>query len=119
MNRSYLQKNTGAIPYKHDDQWCINVPGIGIICGDRKKPERDSYAQMYKIFWDARRDQVLERDRYQCRLCRNPNSLSVDHIKSRGAGGTDEMENVRCLCATCHQNRHNYQSRFNDNEEDG
>jgi 5-methylcytosine-specific restriction endonuclease McrA len=31
----------------------------------------------------------------------------VDHIKSRGAGGDDELCNLRTLCVRCHDIRHN------------
>jgi 5-methylcytosine-specific restriction endonuclease McrA len=31
----------------------------------------------------------------------------VDHIRSRGAGGTDDMSNLRVLCVKCHDRRHN------------
>lgn len=107
MNRSYLVKNTGVRPYKDGSTWLVDVPGIGLLSSYKTK-ERDAYEELYKKFWNLRRDQVLERDGYKCRMCGSGNSLSVDHIKARGAGGTDEMENCRCLCAICHGIRHNY-----------
>ena len=107
MNRSYLVKNTGVRPYKDGSTWCVDVPGIGLL-SSKKTKERDAYEELYKQFWNLRRDQVLERDRYRCRMCGSGSSLSVDHIKSRGAGGTDEMENLRSLCCKCHEIRTNY-----------
>lgn len=43
-----------------------------------------------------------------CDACgaRGPNDL--DHIKTRGSGGTDEQFNLLVLCRSCHQKRHQY-----------
>lgn len=69
--------------------------------------------------------QVLAALRYQCwirDLCRcqecgaathfqaffdgDPLAYDMAHIQSRGAGGSDGLENVRTLCHRCHQKEH-------------
>jgi 5-methylcytosine-specific restriction protein A len=59
--------------------------------------------------WKAKRLQVLTRDGYQCQDCGRivdqPRQAHVDHIVARGAGGTDELSNLRTLCASCHSSR--------------
>lgn len=36
-----------------------------------------------------------------------PNSYHMAHIKSRGAGGSDHLSNIRVLCGQCHGREHN------------
>jgi 5-methylcytosine-specific restriction endonuclease McrA len=50
------------------------------------------------------------RDGWTC--CDCPRRVSwatghMAHIKSRGAGGSDVLDNVRTLCADCHAKEHN------------
>jgi 5-methylcytosine-specific restriction endonuclease McrA len=43
---------------------------------------------------------------YQPRFGGDPLGYDMAHIKSRGAGGSDVLENVRCLCHQCHMLEH-------------
>lgn len=56
------------------------------------------------------RNRVLERDSHSCVRCGVSQVLSqalhVDHIRKVSEGGSDEMENLRVLCRTCHALRH-------------
>ena len=77
------------------------------------------------------REYVYERDRYRCVNCKlqfrplvktatgrsrghtktwkgRKNYLTIDHIRPRREGGTNDPENLRSLCAQCHQflNKH-------------
>jgi 5-methylcytosine-specific restriction endonuclease McrA len=36
----------------------------------------------------------------------DPRAYDMAHIKSRGAGGSDVLENVRGLCHSCHMKEH-------------
>ena len=36
----------------------------------------------------------------------DPHAYDMAHIKSRGAGGSDVLENVRTLCHECHMAEH-------------
>jgi 5-methylcytosine-specific restriction endonuclease McrA len=33
--------------------------------------------------------------------------MEMAHVEGRGRGGSDVLENVRCLCSECHQAEHN------------
>lgn len=59
--------------------------------------------------WRAKRLEVLARDDYQCQACGRivdrPKQAHVDHIVPRASGGTDELSNLRTLCASCHSSR--------------
>ena len=66
--------------------------------------------------WSKVRTQVLIRDNFRCKMCGKPcphmghdfdrqgrttcHALHVDHIKTREAGGTDAMDNLRTTCLT-------------------
>jgi 5-methylcytosine-specific restriction endonuclease McrA len=63
------------------------------------------------------RHQCYHRDEGWCQVCHMPvffwarfdgDPLAYDmaHIKSRGAGGSDTLENVRTLCHKDHMNEH-------------
>ena len=60
--------------------------------------------------WDALRRACLQRDGYKCQHCqakvigkkRGGSTPHVDHIKPRKSGGTDTLDNLRTLCASCH-----------------
>ncbi len=66
---------------------------------------------------DILRLKCFQRDRSRCCECRqsvsdslpawHPKKAHMAHIKSRGAGGADELINVRCLCGDCHRREHN------------
>ena len=60
--------------------------------------------------------QCLQRDRGRCRECHvrvsdslpdwHPLKYHMAHIKSRGANGSDTIDNVRTLCGDCHRKEH-------------
>jgi 5-methylcytosine-specific restriction endonuclease McrA len=64
---------------------------------------------------EALRRACFERDEFRCSECDIPviwergtfQSGHMAHIKSRGAGGPDELWNVRLLCMKCHTFEHN------------
>ncbi|RPJ52677.1 MAG: HNH endonuclease [Acidobacteria bacterium] len=65
-------------------------------------------ARGYDAAWDRRRRQVLHEEPW-CRLClaagRRTPSVHVDHIKPKSDGGTDDRDNLRGLCPSCHNRR--------------
>lgn len=59
--------------------------------------------------WDYIRLEVLARDGMQCqlcgRICNGKKEAHCDHIKAVVDGGTDDMDNLRTLCQSCHSSR--------------
>lgn len=52
---------------------------------------------------------VLNRDNYTCQFCKGKSKdskLEVHHIIFRRNGGSDEEDNLICLCKTCHDKLH-------------
>jgi len=52
--------------------------------------------------WENIRRLVLERDRYQCKLCGKKPSAQVHHIIPQKLGGKNELSNLVTLCGRCH-----------------
>ncbi|MGC5246426.1 HNH endonuclease [Gordonia sp. DT219] len=56
--------------------------------------------------WRKVRAAVIRRDGNRCTQCGADGRrvrLDVDHIVNVKRGGTDDLENLRALCRTCHQ----------------
>jgi len=56
--------------------------------------------------WNILRQLVFRRDGFKCVICGENQNLSVDHIKERELGGTNDLSNLRTLCRDCHEGRH-------------
>lgn len=81
-----------------------------------KKDNRPSaYARGYGgRGWMLARRQCLQRDNYQCRSCGHVvygKTAHADHIIPKSQGGSDLLDNLQTLCATCHQLKTNRESR--------
>lgn len=53
-----------------------------------------------------------------CKACGKPPPNDPDHIKTRGAGGTDDLSNLQALCRIHHIERHTigiktFQKKYN------
>ena len=49
---------------------------------------------------------ALERDNYSCSICGSTEWIEVHHLKYRSKGGTDNLDNLICLCDICHAKQH-------------
>ena len=52
--------------------------------------------------WKRIRNIILKRDEHICQRC-GDNGNEVNHIIPVTEGGTDDLENLETLCASCHQ----------------
>lgn len=63
----------------------------------------------YGSAWKKLRLLVLARDEWLCQACkakgRTTPANHCDHIVSKAKGGTDDMSNLRALCAGCHRDK--------------
>ncbi|EKQ7229501.1 HNH endonuclease [Klebsiella quasipneumoniae subsp. similipneumoniae] len=63
----------------------------------------------YGSQWDIRRARILKRDNHLCQNClrsgRAVAAKTVDHIKAKAHGGTDDDSNLESLCWPCHQTK--------------
>jgi len=50
----------------------------------------------------AVRRAVYQRDDFRCVLCFDNRSIHVHHIQRRSQGGKSQVNNLVCLCPTCH-----------------
>jgi len=60
----------------------------------------------YGSEWDKLRRVILVRDNYLCQSCIRTGvytqATTVDHIKAKTHGGTDDHANLESLCGPCH-----------------
>ena len=54
--------------------------------------------------WRRKRDAILLRDNYTCRVCGlTTKDLEVDHVINVAQGGTDDDGNLQAICIPCHK----------------
>lgn len=78
-------------------------------CRATKQQRRDvargnSAARGYGHAHRVRRDIVLARDRHICHWCHAP-ADTVDHVRPKVLGGTDELPNLVAACRSCNSAR--------------
>lgn len=82
--------------------WChqpIRLASLRTCCG--KQTCRTLIEQA--CYWSVTKSAVIKRNGFVCRLCRNSGwGMEIDHIVPVSLGGTDDLENLRVLCRTCH-----------------
>ena len=54
----------------------------------------------------ATRKEVYRRDGYRCALCDSPKGLQIHHAVHRSEGGSNQPQNLICLCWKCHAAAH-------------
>lgn len=72
---------------------------------DSARPNANARGYCSKT-WKSLRALVLVRDAWQCKQCRaiiaSPKHAHVDHIVPRSRNGSDSLDNLQVLCASCH-----------------
>lgn len=70
---------------------------------------RTRHERGYGSQWDIRRARILKRDDSLCQNClrtgRAVEARTVDHIKPKAHGGTDDDSNLEALCWPCHKSK--------------
>lgn len=78
-----------------------NKPG-----GGWKGRPGNRHARGYGTAWTKLRLSVLTRDKHLCQVCmaegRITPARTVDHIKAKAEGGTDDQSNLRAICGEHH-----------------
>lgn len=108
-----------AAPHPCGNPRCGAIVPRGVRYCDRCEPHFEQARQRadaqrrgssssrgYDAPWRKLREDVLARDHHLCRYCANLGldtaATLVDHIRSKAAGGTDDVENLASCCAQCH-----------------
>lgn len=61
----------------------------------------------YPDDWEERREQVLQRDGYECQRCGEADvTLQVHHQTAISEGGTHALSNLTPVCRSCHAAQH-------------
>ena len=55
----------------------------------------------YDYRWQKLRRMILRRNPL-CEICGMSPANEVHHLQRRKDGGTDELDNLQCLCKSCH-----------------
>ncbi|WP_405079690.1 HNH endonuclease [Pectobacterium carotovorum] len=70
---------------------------------------RSRHERGYGNDWTIRRGRILQRDNHLCQEClrsgRAIDAKTVDHIKPKAHGGTDDDSNLESLCWPCHRTK--------------
>lgn len=61
----------------------------------------NNYSIPEQTWWE-----LLERDEGQCISCLSDTNLMPCHYKSKGSGGSDELDNLWLGCFNCHRMSH-------------
>lgn len=74
---------------------------------DTHQNGKSRHERGYGVSWDKLRPVILKRDRYLCQECKRSGravpATTVDHIKPKARGGTDDHDNLESLCWPCHK----------------
>ena len=76
------------------------------------------YMLKYPPDWEARREDVMERDSFQCRECNGDKYLQIHHTIPLSKGGTNKINNLITLCEKCHSLKHNHIFNYSDTDND-
>ncbi|NGX27951.1 MAG: hypothetical protein K940chlam1_00123 [Candidatus Anoxychlamydiales bacterium] len=80
-----------------------NPKGVSKALGKGRTYQKGRMLDFYNV-----KQYVLNRDKYQCQVCKKKNNLKlhVHHIQFRSNGGSNSPDNLVILCETCHDKLH-------------
>ncbi len=76
---------------------------------ERSYVTHDGQQFLFGVDMRNRRQEVFDRDKGRCQGCRKPvgwQSGHMHHVKHRGRGGSDDLENLAWACPDCHAKEH-------------
>jgi 5-methylcytosine-specific restriction protein A len=79
-------------------------PQLAVKRGRCREHRDQRSRERYASTWRKLSAYVLARDHW-CVQCNYQRATQVDHIVARSKGGTDDLSNLRGLCATCHSRK--------------
>jgi hypothetical protein len=75
-----------------------------------QKTRKEEYHEYLKTdTWFEKKQRVLKRDSYRCRLCNSPNRLNVHHRCYPEVFGEEQDDDLLTLCKNCHEKFHEVQ----------
>ena len=74
---------------------------------EKNRARGSAASRGYGHRWQKLRMMALRRDCYICQVCGLPVGKGghVDHIVPLAQGGTNSLDNLQTLCATCHSRK--------------
>ena len=98
--------------WKDINFWIITIIAFiyWIVVVSNEKPQNNP-DYFPRNEWRELRRKALERDKYRCSECKktfynNKSKLHVHHIIERFQWGEDNLDNLTCLCESCHWKIH-------------
>lgn len=75
-----------------------------------KRPATVQRCKKYRTKgWEQTRQRIIARDAMQCQICGDlcigKGNAHVDHVIAVVNGGSDDDDNLRLACASCHNSR--------------
>ena len=89
----------------------VDKPGY---CDKHKKKawirkEGTTTQRGYGAAWRKTRELVIRRDLGLCQPCQRNNRVTafnaIDHIIPKAKGGSDDLNNLQCICNECHKHK--------------
>ena len=104
------KKKKPSKPKKKQKSTDTNEKGRKAVRGLKKAlTKKEQYHQQLEHpLWEKKRNIILKRDQYQCRLCGSKHNLQVHHIKYSSGKKAWEYPNLDLitLCEDCHKKVH-------------
>lgn len=66
--------------------------------------------------WQKQRKRIIARDNGLCQPCMRQNKYikfdEIDHVIPKAQGGTDDDDNLECICIDCHKQKTQREKRY-------
>jgi len=100
-------------PLSSDKQMSQAIEIIAILVAANKyslgKKIKKELTKRRRTDFQKERDRLMllliERDPYECVLCKLTESLSIDHVHPISKGGSDDLDNLQLLCKSCNSSK--------------